>query len=419
MKIFPTRVLSLLPILLLASIAAPSHAQQITLKPSFQVGQAWNFDVTQDSNSDNKATKDGQTQPFNSKTHSHHTGKMEVVAVQNGLPTSLRISFDAGCEDSSSFADQPAQPTPFAYAGKTITITRGDNGDVTDDFNDKADASSIAGLHAMLDEEAVFFPNKPVAVGEEWSADPQILSRALQLAGNDRAGMTLKLLSVDQTGARPTAEVKVSIVAMKTQGQIQSKVILQGTSVVDLQTGHAIKSDLKGTIDLQGQQTANGPDGQPATYQVSGSGTLTTAGTADFISADAGAPPASNTPVATGNGPGPAFGTAPTPPAGVNPLAPPPSFTGKFANDTLTLDGSDSNGDFQGSIQLGQTKYPAKARVNGQSLNGTFDAGGSSFPFTATLDGDTVSVVSGGKTYTLKRSVPAPVNPLDPGAGAP
>jgi hypothetical protein len=401
MRFSSTRVLAVLPLLL----ASYAHADQIALKPSLQVGQAWTFDNTQDSTTDNKATKDGQTQPFTSKTHSHHSGKAEVLAVQNGLPSSMRITFDADSSDSSSFADQPAQSVPFVYAGKAITITRGDDGSVTDDFTGQADPNASGELHSMLDEQAVFFPKQPVSVGDEWQGDPQALSRALQLAGNDRAGMTLKLLSVKDVGGRSIAEIKVSVVAQKAQGTLQSEVILQGTSLVDLQSGHAVKSDLAGTIKLNGQQTSNDPNGNAVTYQVEGSGTLTSSGTADFL--NTGAPAAAGGPSAVDGGA--------AAPAAVNPLAPTPSFTGKFAGDSLSLDGSDSNGAYQGSLQLGENKFPAKATVNGPSLTGTFDAGGSSFSFTATMDGDSVTLNSGGKTYRLKRSVPAPVNPLDPG----
>jgi hypothetical protein len=261
----------------------------------------------------------------------------------------------------------------------------------------------------MLDEQAVFFPTHPVSVGDEWPADPQALARALQLAGKDTAGMTLKLLSVKDISGRATAELKVSVAAIKGQGGIQSKLIMQGTTLVDLQSGHAIKSDLKGTIDLQGEQSSTDPNGNAVTYQVEGSGTLNTGGSADLSSSDLPAAPISSPPFAAGGNP---------PVAAVNPLAPAPAgFTGKFANDSLTLDGSDSNGDYQGSITLGQNKFPAKAKINGQSLDGTFEANGTSFPFTATVNGDSVSLVSGGKTYALKRS--GPVNPLDPGAGAP
>jgi hypothetical protein len=321
----------------------------------------------------------------------------------------MRITFDASSEDSSSFNDQPAQPTPFVYAGKTITITRTSSGDVSDDFTDKADPSTIGELHSMLDEQAVFFPKQPVSIGDEWPGDPQALGRALQLAGTDRAGMTLKLLSVKDLNGRSTAEIKVSVVAMKAQGGIQSQLILQGTSLVDLQTGHAIKTNLAGTIKLNGQQSSTDPNGNAVTYQIDGNGTITSSGSADFITGDAGGAPATPTVNVPTNVPTPAA------PGAINPLAPPASFTGKFASDTLTLDGADSNGDFQGSILLGQNKFPAKAKINAQSLDGTFEAGGNSFPFTANLDGDTVTLSSGGKTYTLKRSAPAPVNPLDPG----
>ncbi len=409
----PVLTSGLLSLTLLLSQAA-SLAQQITLKPAAEVGQAWGFDQLQESVTNNSASANGQSQPFSAHQQSHHTGTAEILAVKDGLPTSLRIKFDVTSSDSTAMNDQPAQSVPFPYAGKTVTITRNDDGSVSDDFNGQADPSNSAELHSLLDEGAVFFPAKPISVGDEWPADPQVLSRALQLTGKETAGMTLKLLSVNDVAGHQVAEIKVSVAAIKFQGGIQSKVIMQGTSLVDVQTGQCTKSDLAGTIDLQGQQSSNGPDGNPVTYDIAGNGTISSSSTEHPLGGTSPTP--APTPAPAAEAPAVANNPAPTPSApadsAINPLgaAATASFTGKFSDGKLTLDGTDSNGDFSGTLQLGDSKFPAKARINGQSLDGTFNAGGTSFPFTATLNGDTVNLTSGGKNYTLTRA--APVNPL-------
>jgi hypothetical protein len=104
-------------------------------------------------------------------------------------------------------------------------------------------------------------------------------------------------------------------------------------------------------------------------------------------------------------------------------------FAGTFTDQRLTLELTESAGAYAGTIKLGDKTYPATARPAASGLDGTFEAGGNKLAFTAVLDGDTLTLVSGKATYTLKRLVnpleapagPGPVNPLSPGpsAGAP
>jgi hypothetical protein len=78
------------------------------------------------------------------------------------------------------------------------------------------------------------------------------------------------------------------------------------------------------------------------------------------------------------------------------------SIAGKYSDGNLTIDlsGSDS---LTGTIALGTNSFPATAHASGNNVDGTFTANGNSFAFSATLDGDTLTLTSGGKTYTLKR----------------
>jgi hypothetical protein len=389
-------------------------ADKIPLRLALEPGMAWTFEQTQDNASDNKATANGQSQSFSTKMHGHRIGKIEVVAAKNGIPTTLKVTYGDGCETVNESGGQQFKP-PFPYAGKTITITRADDGSITDDFNDQVDPQTMAELHEIVDQELVFFPKDPVAVGEEWPGDAPALGRALQLQGpNEQAGMTLKLLSVKEVDGRPTAEVKVSIAAVKEQQGIQVKVVSQGTALVDIHTGHAVQVDLKGTTTGSGDPSGPGPNGQQITYHIEGSGTLTSSETSKFISA--GSAP---TAVAITSG-------APSAPAD-NPLAPSAPadpFAGTFSDGKLTVDWSAATADgYSGTLTLGDKKFQAKAQRIGQRLDGAFDSGGTKFPFSATLDGDTLNFVTGTKTYTLKKAAvnpldapSAPANPLAPGA---
>jgi len=95
-------------------------------------------------------------------------------------------------------------------------------------------------------------------------------------------------------------------------------------------------------------------------------------------------------------------------------------FAGTFTDQRLTLALAESGGAYAGTIKLGDKTYPATARATANGLEGTFEAGGNKLPFSAVLDGDKVTLVSGKATYTLKRVVnpleapAAPENPLSP-----
>ena len=209
--------------------------------------------------------------------------------------------------------------------------------------------------------------------------------------------MTLKLLGVKMTDGRQVAEVKVSFAAMKDQGGIKGKIVAQGTAIVDVATGHSVKSDYAGTMEISGQQQGPGQNGQPATYDIAGTGSLTIANTSPL---DAG-------------GPAPVPSPNPTPSVG-NPLdaAPAAPFAGTFSNDKLKLELAKTADGYAGTIRLNGQSYPITGTAKGDALTGTFTAAGTTYPFVAGLAGDTLKLTSGSSTYDLKK---ASANPLDAG----
>jgi hypothetical protein len=92
--------------------------------------------------------------------------------------------------------------------------------------------------------------------------------------------------------------------------------------------------------------------------------------------------------------------------------AEPPS--GSYVGDRLSVDLSSGAGRYTGTIHLGAADFPMKATADaGGQLTGTFASDGKSYNFTASLQGDVLTLVSDGATYTMKRQ--APTNPLAKG----
>jgi hypothetical protein len=87
-------------------------------------------------------------------------------------------------------------------------------------------------------------------------------------------------------------------------------------------------------------------------------------------------------------------------------------YSGKYQGDPLCAEiHSADGGGYSGTLQMGASQFPLKAAAVDGQLRGTFTNQGTDFPFTATLDGDQLSLSSGGANYKLTRPT-AGANPL-------
>jgi hypothetical protein len=75
------------------------------------------------------------------------------------------------------------------------------------------------------------------------------------------------------------------------------------------------------------------------------------------------------------------------------------SYNGQ--NISLTLSGA---GTYTGELTFNGQTYPVQATANGQTLTGIFSSSGTNFDFTATLQGTTLTLLSGGSSFTLEKN---------------
>lgn len=127
---------------------------------------------------------------------------------------------------------------------------------------------------------------------------------------------------------------------------------------------------------------------------------------------------------------GPAEGGA-APPGGGNPLGgnplgrPAPGadpLAGVYQGDGITLELQRRGEGYTGAITVQGQRYPVTGEFRGETLYGTFQAGGQTYMFAAKLEGGGLKLTSDGNDYRLARqgqaATPAgPANPL--GGGAP
>lgn len=97
-------------------------------------------------------------------------------------------------------------------------------------------------------------------------------------------------------------------------------------------------------------------------------------------------------PLARSSGPAPVGSAAPDP------------FSDTFANQELSLQLTGGPSLYTGEVRIGGQSYPASVQRQEMELSGTFQVGAEAYEFRARLDGDQLSVESGGEEYLLARS---------------
>jgi hypothetical protein len=387
--------------------AADADTAKHEVKLNAHEGDRWDFNLTEKTSRKTDVTVGGQQQhPVEQLASSRRKGTEEVLAVKDGQPTAVKVTFD---KESTSSVNNVEQPFPLA--GKTITIRRGADGKVTSDAGD-LDASTAQEVARALDPDTSLYPPHPVAVGDEWPADNVALAREFQLGQGDQIALKCKLLAIGKAAGRPTADIFAAGTVVKNEQGIITHIDLSGVTQIDLATGQTLQSDLMGKIAIKGSRDVPGPTGQPVTVQATGDGTLEvhqTVHPADEVAAGH----ADNPPHSGSDFPAPAPVPADHGGAG--------RFVGTFKDEALTAEFHESAGLFggnpsnlEGTLTLHDKKFPATVHIDDGKLVGTFEVDSSKFDFTASVDGNVMTLKSGSKTYTLKRNVE---NPLDPGRG--
>jgi hypothetical protein len=91
-------------------------------------------------------------------------------------------------------------------------------------------------------------------------------------------------------------------------------------------------------------------------------------------------------------------------------------YAGKYASPQLTVVITPTGTTYAGEIRMGEHTFPLTAHEDGNHLSGVFTSQGSAFSFTATGQGDDLTLVTDGNTYRLHRhpNPLAAVRPANP-----
>ena len=204
---------------------------------------------------------------------------------------------------------------------------------------------------------------------------------------------------------RQVAEIALMGEVLKhDQGFIVTTTHLNGIARIDLATGQMLESEMTGKMSSRGTRPADASGHGGVT--VDAEGELKTHQRLTPITL-ADAPPPAAAASMVPNAPAPAS----APPAD-NPLARHvTTFAGSYKGDELAVDLAGEEGHYTGTMTFHDKTFPLTAHAEGNKLDGTFQASGSSFHFTANLDGNTLTLLSDGNTYVMKRVPPVPAAP--------
>jgi hypothetical protein len=263
--------------------AAPAGAERKTYDLRYRpiLGQRWAYEQSTDST----LTVEMGINRANVKTtnkyvrHSQLVVKCdETLEVADGKCTAKRVTFGKGCFSFDQQNDEPRRDHRLVYSDKTVTFRMLPDGTLDQDFGVKA-----SGKHMRLLRDAVLgrntiFPNRAVAVGDRWRAD-EVLRDVMELRPDDTISTVFTLKAVREQDGRQVADVAASAAVLMNERGLNLEMGLEGTYVVDVETGVPIKIDLVGQTSTAGSADARGV-------------TLTGSGTYEFHRAARQLPPA-------------------------------------------------------------------------------------------------------------------------------
>lgn len=423
---------------LLVHVRAAHAQQKITLRGNLSPGMSWTFSEAEQMNMNTTVKVAGQEQKLQQRGQRKLSGKVEVLEAANGRATAMRVTFDRDCGGMMDNGMGQQMPMPFPLAGQTVNLKLDPTtGLVTNDARAQLDHDDQVHLNGFIEGDDAYLPTQPVGVGESWSPDTAVVAKKWGLDPmKNKIGLGLTLKDVRDVGGRQVALVDVAGEMMGEIGGMNGSRKLNGTTMIDVQTGRAIGVDVNGTMTLNGIRQQPDQAGQIMVMEVASEGTTSSKSQAQFTSAGgagAGGMPGGfggggGQPPAGGGGFGGGFGGG-QPPAGGGgfgggggggaPAGAPPEGSFTFRDDkiTFTFVSDPRQPQATGSITMGDQKFPVRVTAwNGRDIAGTFQASGADFNFTGKVDGDTLLFTTDGTNYTLKSVGPPPApkkrNPL-------
>jgi hypothetical protein len=238
-----------------------TDARKYDLKYRPTVGQRIAYEQSLDMTVAIKAANDGARRSVdqNQKVHSQVVvTSEEILALRDGTVSSAkRVTFGPNCWSATQIDDKPTRKTRSVYAGKTVNFKLTADDKVEQDFGVKPSAQEMRMLRESMLGRSAGLPQQPVAIGDRWRND-DAMRALLDLSHDDTVSTLYALKGIKTHDGRQAAEIRVSAAILKSdKSGIHQELSFEGTTLVDLETGIMLKSDVTGTGSMSGTTGAN------------------------------------------------------------------------------------------------------------------------------------------------------------------
>ena len=172
----------------------------------------------------------------------------EVTEVRDGEVTGRRVAFGPKSWRMERTGKQQPEPVRLVYANKTVQFRLTPEDTVEQNFGVKPTGDILRLIKYTILGRNGWLPGKPVAVGERWRADEGL--RSMLDAKRDAIVSGIATLKGLRTQAgRQVADLAVSGGALVVFSGANAEVNVEGTVVVDVQTGAMLRADLVGQMN--------------------------------------------------------------------------------------------------------------------------------------------------------------------------
>jgi hypothetical protein len=245
------------------------------------VGQRWAYEQSTDSTlSITRST--GQQNVSSTRREVRHSQVIvtsdEILEANGAQVTAKRVTFGKGCFSFDKIDDEPRRDQRMIYSDKTVTFRVLPDGTLDHDFGVKANGRHMRLLRDTVMGRTTILPDYLVGIGDRWHADDAI-REVMQVDPGATVSLIGTLKAVREQNGRRVADISVTAAVLATERGLNLETGIEGTYVIDVETGVPIKVDLVGQITVAG----HGPRG----------GTASGSGTFEFHRAARPLPPAS------------------------------------------------------------------------------------------------------------------------------
>src|SRR5690606_7590983 len=143
-------------------------AQTVKFEQNLEPGQSIAFDTQMRMQMGFNVSAQGQVmQRMDQKVSQNRGGRVDILEVRDGAPAKVRATFAPNCGGVVESMGQ-SQQMPFSLAGQTITISKGQMGELIIDHDANIDPGTMDELKTLLERPEALFPERVLQVGEEF-----------------------------------------------------------------------------------------------------------------------------------------------------------------------------------------------------------------------------------------------------------